>query len=60
MGCDRIHLRVLKESVKVTAGPLSTIYQRSWESGVVPDDWKLANVKPIYKKSMRDTTDLLV
>ncbi|KAK4822917.1 LOW QUALITY PROTEIN: hypothetical protein QYF61_023417, partial [Mycteria americana] len=36
------------------AGPLSIIYQRSWESGKVPDDWKLANVIPIYKKGMRE------
>ncbi|KAK4810585.1 hypothetical protein QYF61_007322 [Mycteria americana] len=36
------------------AGPLSIIFQRSWESGEVPTDWKLANVIPIYKKSMRE------
>ncbi|KAK4823652.1 hypothetical protein QYF61_005004 [Mycteria americana] len=36
------------------AGPLSIIYQRSWESGEVPDDWKLANVIPIYKKGVRE------
>ncbi|KAK4815386.1 hypothetical protein QYF61_001374 [Mycteria americana] len=27
--------------------------QRSWESGEVPADWKLANVIPIYKKGVR-------
>ncbi|PKU33292.1 rna-directed dna polymerase from mobile element hypothetical protein [Limosa lapponica baueri] len=50
MGPDGIHPRVLKELVDVTAGPLSIIYQRSWESGEVLADWKLANVIPIYKK----------
>ncbi|KAK4823871.1 hypothetical protein QYF61_007627 [Mycteria americana] len=54
MGPDRIHPRVLKELVDVTAGPLSIICQRSWESGEVPADWKLANVIPIYKKGARE------
>ncbi|GAB0206220.1 mitochondrial enolase superfamily member 1 [Grus japonensis] len=54
MGPDGIHPRVLKELADVTAGPLSIIYQRSWESGEVPADWKLANVIPIYKKGMRE------
>ncbi|KAK4823199.1 hypothetical protein QYF61_027208 [Mycteria americana] len=51
---DGIHPRALKELVDVMAGPLSIIYQRSWESGEVPADWKLASVIPIYKKGMRE------
>ncbi|GAB0209165.1 mitochondrial enolase superfamily member 1 [Grus japonensis] len=51
---DGIHPRVLKELADVMAGPLSIIYQRSWESGEVPTDWKLANVIPIYKKGVRE------
>ncbi|KFV44899.1 hypothetical protein N341_04094, partial [Tyto alba] len=54
MGPDRIHPRVLKKLADVTAGPLSIIYQRSWESGEVPPDWKLANVIPIYKNSEKE------
>jgi len=54
MGPDGVHPRVLKELMDVMAGPLSTIYQRSWESGEVPDDWKLANVILIYKKRVRE------
>ncbi|KAK4824398.1 hypothetical protein QYF61_014058 [Mycteria americana] len=54
MGPDGIHPRVLKELVDVMAGPLLIIYQRSWESGEVPADWKLANVIPIYKKGVRE------
>ena len=41
LGPDGICLRVLKELADVTAGPLTIIYQRSWESGEVPADWKL-------------------
>jgi len=47
MGPDGIHPRVLKELAYVMAGPLSIIYQRSWESGEVPADEKLASVIPI-------------
>ncbi|KAK4806138.1 hypothetical protein QYF61_001061 [Mycteria americana] len=35
-------------------GPLLIIYQRFWESGEVPADWKVASVIPIYKKGVRE------
>ncbi|GAB0209474.1 mitochondrial enolase superfamily member 1 [Grus japonensis] len=53
MAPDGLHPRVLKELADVTAGPLSIIYQRSWESGEVLADWKLSNVIPVYEKGMR-------
>ncbi|GAB0208399.1 mitochondrial enolase superfamily member 1 [Grus japonensis] len=54
MGPDGIHPRVLKELADVMAGPLSTICQRSWDSGEVPTDWKLDAVIPIFKKGVRE------
>ncbi|RMC10099.1 hypothetical protein DUI87_12897 [Hirundo rustica rustica] len=36
------------------AKPLSIIYQQSWLTGKVPDDWKLANMTPIHKKGGRE------
>ncbi|KAK4808512.1 hypothetical protein QYF61_005829 [Mycteria americana] len=53
MGLDGIHLRVLRELVEELAKPLSIIYQQSWLTGEVPDDWTLANVTPIYKKGQK-------
>lgn len=47
---EGIHPRVLKEVADVMTGLLLIIYQRSWESGEVPDDWKVTNVIPIYRK----------
>ncbi|KAM9590717.1 uncharacterized protein ACIBXB_005842 isoform 1-T1 [Morphnus guianensis] len=54
MGPDGIHPRVLRELAEVLAKPLSIIYQRSWSTGEVPEDWRLANVTPIYKKGQRE------
>lgn len=50
MASDGIHPRVLKKLSDIIAGPLSAIYQRSWESGEIPAYWKLASVILIYKK----------
>lgn len=57
LGPDRIHSRVLKERVDVTAGPLSIVYPRSWESGEVPTDWKLTNITVIYKNGLRENAE---
>ncbi|GAB0207002.1 mitochondrial enolase superfamily member 1 [Grus japonensis] len=54
MGPDGIHPRVLRELVEELAKPLSIIYQQSWLTGEVPDDWRLANVMPIYKKGRKE------
>ncbi|NXM61588.1 RTXE polymerase, partial [Illadopsis cleaveri] len=54
MGPDGIHPRVMRELADELAKPLSTIYQQSWLTGEVPDDWKLANVTPIHKKGAKE------
>ncbi|KAK4810498.1 LOW QUALITY PROTEIN: hypothetical protein QYF61_004278 [Mycteria americana] len=54
MGPDGIHPRVLRELAEELAKPLSIIYQQSWLTGEVPDDWRLANVTPIYKKGQKE------
>ncbi|PKU31493.1 rna-directed dna polymerase from mobile element hypothetical protein [Limosa lapponica baueri] len=50
MGLNWIHASVLRELVGELTKPLSIIYQQSWSTGEVPDDWRVANVMPIYKK----------
>ena len=54
MGPDEIHVRALRELAEVIVEPLSIIYQRSLLMGEVPEDWRLANVTPIYKKGCRE------
>ncbi|CAM5097098.1 unnamed protein product [Natator depressus] len=44
----------LEELVVVIAEPLAIIFQNSWQSGEVPDDWKKANVVPIFKKGKEE------
>ena len=54
MELEGIHPRVLRELVEELAKPLSIIYQQSWLTREVPDDWRIASVMPIYKKSWNE------
>ena len=49
-GNDNIHPRVLRELAVYIAPILTTIYNSSLETGEIPQDWRDANVCPIYKK----------
>ena len=49
-GPDTISPRILKEAKNELVKPLSSIFNKSLQSGSMPDEWKLANVTPIYKK----------
>ena len=48
MGPDGLHPRVLRELTNVVVKPLSIILHQSWLTEVVPADWRLANVTPIF------------
>ncbi|KFP83848.1 hypothetical protein N310_08788, partial [Acanthisitta chloris] len=50
MGPDKIHPRVLRELVDAVAKPLSIIFQKSWQSGEVPNGWQKGNVTRIFIK----------
>jgi len=54
MGPDGIHPRVLRESAEELAKPLSIIYQQSWLTEEVPEDWGIASVTSIYKKGWEE------
>ena len=46
---EGINGRVLKSGAVVLAKPLAFIFQLSLQSGIVPDEWKLAKVSSIHK-----------
>ena len=52
-GPDSITPRVLQATADVIARPLSVIFTKSIEEGKVPDDWKAANITPIFKKGSK-------
>ncbi|CAM4589082.1 unnamed protein product [Caretta caretta] len=52
-GPDGIHPRVLKELKCEIAELLTMVYNLSFKSATVPNDWKIANVMPIFKKGSR-------
>ena len=50
-GPDNILPRILKECASAIAPSLTSIFNRSWSSGKLPEDWKLAHIIPIHKKN---------
>jgi len=54
MGPDGMHPRELRELADVFAEPLSIVFERSWRTGEVPEDWRKANVTPIFKKGKKE------
>ena len=43
-------LLALKETAEQICTPLSILFTKSLESGILPQDWKSAQVTPIFKK----------
>ncbi|KAG9461290.1 hypothetical protein GDO78_017389 [Eleutherodactylus coqui] len=48
-----MHPMVLRELRDVIARPLYLIFVDTIKTGVVPLDWRIANVVPIYKKGTK-------
>ncbi len=53
-GPDGIPARLLKETARQIAPSLTLLFNKSLSTGVLPRDWKLANVVPVYKKDTKE------
>ena len=49
-GCDEISIRMIKLCDESLVKPLINIFSFSLFSGKFPNDWKRANIVPVYKK----------
>ena len=52
-GPDMIPARLLKECAEDLAPILAIIFNKSLQTGTVPEDWKTANVSAVFKKGQR-------
>ena len=54
VGDDNINPAILRNVADQFAVPLSIIFTTSMKSGKIPQDWRTANVTPIYKKGSKN------
>ena len=53
-GVDGISPKILKETVEEISTPLAHVFNMSLQEGIVPLEWKEANVIPLFKKCSRN------
>ena len=56
-GPDLIHGKILKNCAVSLAFPLSLLFKLSYNTGVVPREWKLAHVVPVHKKGSKENIE---
>ena len=53
-GTDNMHPRVLREVAEQVSEILTDIFKSSLESRQAPEDWRVANATPLFKKASRE------
>ena len=53
-GPDEIHPMILKKCSQTLANSLCELFNMSFAQGAVPDQWKQADIVPLYKKGPKD------
>ena len=57
-GSDDIPTTVIRKCASCIAPPLTHLFAISFETGLLPSQWKLANVIPITKQNAKTVSDL--
>ena len=52
-GPDKIAPRILKQLSSTIAPTLAVIFRKSYDTGEVPNEWRKANVVPVFKKGSK-------
>ena len=52
-GPDKLHPSLYHDLRTVVAKPLSIIFNNSWTTGELPNEWKCANITALFKKCDR-------
>ena len=53
-GVDGLSPKILKETVEQISKPLVHVFNMSLQEGIVPVEWKVANIIPLFKKGSRN------
>ena len=56
-GVDGIPPELLMKAVEQVSIPLARVFNLSLKEGVVPSEWKEANIIPLFKKDSRNKSD---
>ena len=56
-GVDGIPPKLLLEILEQISIPLATVFNLSLEEGIVPLEWKEANIIPLFKKGSRNKSE---
>ena len=57
LGVDGIPPKLLMETVDQISIPLARVLNLSLKEGVVPFEWKEANIIPLFKKDLRNKSE---